>query len=83
MILHLAVRGEQADDLTAGGGVGGVADIGGDTRHRVEHIDGGVVALLGEGPGKDDVAVEDTAGGVGHRLGHLVTLHKDGVDAGD
>ncbi len=67
---------------------GGVAHRGrrhlvGQPRHRLEDVDRGVVALVGERAREHAVAVEDRAHRVGDRLVHVVALDEHRVEAGD
>ena len=52
-------------------------------RDGLEHVDGRIVAALGQRPGEPDMSVEDRPGRVGDGLVDVVALDQDGVEAGD
>ena len=55
----------------------------GHARNRRKHIDRRIVHALGELARKQDVSVEDSLGGIGDRLGHVVALDEHGVETRD
>ncbi|MNS94342.1 hypothetical protein D3C72_1285540 [compost metagenome] len=50
---------------------------------RLQHVDGGEAAALGDLAVHDDVAVQNTAYGVGDRLVMVAAVHQDGEQGGD
>jgi len=58
-------------------------DVPHDPAGRAQNIDGREVISGGNGPGQDDMAIEDGAYRVGNRFGQIITVHQNRVKPGD
>ena len=54
-----------------------------DTAHAGEYIDGRKMVLRGDGAREHDMAVENTAHGIGDRLIHIIAVDEHRVDPRD